>query len=275
MPAANFNRDAFYASLREHEVALAHAMARRLRGERRHATHGDHERWCRAAHCGARAAQVRTAMEASEDIALRELQAALDGMGIDAVWPTLRELCHDFALYMGGSVLAGGMVGGGLDFLVFGSGILPGAIAGTDAGARVGAVLLNLFGVNAVVDDMVDEIPLAMAAYAQGVGQAWGDMPRPGGHAGPAGACWAARQFARGHEILILALLTGIVAELARPGKWGRPDVLGEIRRSARLGPAVARWVEQHGSALAGHPRLQVPYAWRRKADVQLCRVAS
>lgn len=67
----------------------------------------------------------------------------------------------------------------------------------------------------------------------------------------PAGAGARGRYGAAG-----MALLMGIVAYLTRGG--GKlPVLLAEIRNSARLGPKMATWIEQHEADLLTNPALQ------------------
>lgn len=69
----------------------------------------------------------------------------------------------------------------------------------------------------------------------------------------------AAREIARGHVVLMMALLSALLAYLTR----GRGDpaakarILQEIRESRRLGPKVADWVAANEEALARHPGLK------------------
>jgi hypothetical protein len=150
----------------------------------------------------------------------------LSGIELAAIWPILRMVCHDIALYLGGSAMAGATVGGGLGFFVFGVGVIPGAVAGTAIGTQIGSALLGFLGLKSVVGYMIESIPRAAEAYQSGLKDAWGIVPdlRPGSPHAPHyfadqelyGTWFAARELARGHEIVVMALLTGIVAYLTR-----------------------------------------------------------
>lgn len=135
------------------------------------------ETWLREGRYGHRVQQVRQALEESEDIALASLTRSLGGIGLDAIWPILRLLCHDIALYLGGAALAGGLIGGALGFLAAGFGALPGALAGGALGAQAGSILLGFLGLKSVVEYMVDSIPKAAHEYRNGFKAAWGMFP--------------------------------------------------------------------------------------------------
>lgn len=190
---------------------------------------------------------------------------ALGGIGLADVWPILREICHDVALYVGGGAIVGGAIGGGLGVFAFAAGALPGAAAGAALGAQAGNLLLGFFGLKSVVVFMLDSLPRATRAYRQGFFEAWGGMPDLGAYSQDAphygvdrladSTYLAARAFARGHEILILALLAGVVAYLTI-GKGQLPALLAEVRQSARMGPKMASWLEQNEGELLNHPLL-------------------
>lgn len=270
MSTSYFDRSYFYIQLAKVEERLGEAIKRRLRAAGTYSNLRDKSHWGSwffDRNFVGRTANVRKAVEESEGIALRNLHSKLGSIRLDSIWPVIGKICHDIALYLGGSALAGGAIGGGLGFVVFGGGAIPGALAGTAVGMKVGGMLLGFLGLKAVAHYMIVSIPEAAQAYTDGFNSAWGDIPRLDAHSlhGPHyGAEFrmpdthgAARDFARGHEILVIALLMGIVTYLTRGG--GKlPALLAEIRQSPRLGPRFATWVEQNADKLAGHPLLQV-----------------
>lgn len=265
MSSYRFDRSEYYACLLRHDALQDEAIARRRQADCPYlpvAPHWDGFRYMRI---GARAERVRQAITESETIALRALQSRLAGIALDDIWPVLRHVCHDIALYIGGSALAGGAIGGGLGLLVFGGDALPGATAGALLGAQAGDLLLGFLGLKDVVGYMLDSVPRAIREYIDGFREAWGPIPdlRPGSFDGPHyGADYnpgttyiAAHAFARGHEILVVALLAGIVAYLGR-GNGKLTALLTEVRQNARLGPKMADWLAQNEGKLASHPLL-------------------
>jgi hypothetical protein len=121
--------------------------------------------------------RVRKAIDESEVIALRQLQSKLSGISVADIWPILREICHDVALYVGGGMLAGGAIGGGFGMLAFGAGVLPGAAVGAALGGQVGNLLLGFLGLKSVVGYMLDDLPRAAREYQWGFSDAWGRIP--------------------------------------------------------------------------------------------------
>lgn len=265
MSSNRFDRFEYYECLRQQDTLLDEAIARRRLAD---CPHGPFEHRLGLdgyLYIGARVRRVREAVAESQSIALRELQAKLGGIGLADVWPILREICHDVALYVGGGAIVGGAIGGGLGVFAFAAGALPGAAAGAALGTQAGNLLLGFFGLKSVVVFMLDSLPRATRAYRQGFFEAWGGMPDLGAYSLDAphygvdrladSTSLAARAFARGHEILILALLAGVVAYLTR-GKGQLSALLAEVRESARLGPKMASWLEQNEGKLLNHPLL-------------------
>jgi hypothetical protein len=265
MSGIRFDRFEYYECLRQQDTLLDEAIARRRLAD---CPHGPFEHRLGLdgyLYIGARVRRVREAVAESQSIALRELQAKLGGIGLADVWPILREICHDVALYIGGGAVIGGVIGGGLGVFAFGAGALPGAAAGAALGTQAGNLLLGFFGLKSVVAFMLDSLPRATRAYQQGFYEAWGRRPDLGAYSLDAphygvdrladSTYLAASAFARGHEILILALLAGVVAYLTI-GKGQLPALLAEVRQSARMGPKMASWLEQNEGKLLNHPLL-------------------
>lgn len=263
MSSHRFDRRDYYATLRHYEERLDQANA--LRRQQPGLFQPIVETFGWSTLMGVRVSRVRSALADSEAIAQRELQTKLNRINLADVWPALGEICHDVALYVGGGAVVGGVIGGGLGALAFGA--VPGAAAGTIVGAQAGNLLLGFFGLKSVVGYMIDSLPRAARDYQDGFELAWGRAPDLGPYSLDApnfgtdwlqgSTCLAASAFARGHEILIIALLAGMVAYLTR-GKGGLPALLTEVRQSARLGPKMAGWLEQNADRLAGQPLLQV-----------------
>jgi hypothetical protein len=204
--------------------------------------------------------RVRKALDDSGPIARRLIAERLAGIDLSAIWPILIAACQDIALYYGGSVVLGGVIGGVGGALFGGVGAVPGAAAGAAAGSYVGGAVLALLGLKSLVEGLAQSIPEALRCYQDGFLKAWGPVRRerePGldgfGHGDPA---FAAYDLANGHVIMISLVLTGMIAYLTR-GRGDRAVLLNEISRSPRLGPRVAKWVEENWEKLRGHPALQ------------------
>lgn len=214
-----------------------------------------------------RVGNIRTALRQSTSIAGQTLVARLAGIDLSGILGILLDACRDIALYWGGSVLAGGAAGAGVGFFVGGVGAFPGAAVGAAAGAQAGAWVLGLLGLTSLVEGLGTALGQALACYASGIENAWGPTEwHP--HRFPARA---PHDFARGHEILAMALLAAIAAYLSR-GRGDKQMLLQEIRQSPRLGPKVADWVAANEGRLAAHPALNptehlLPMASAAKRD--------
>lgn len=276
MSIAEFDRGAFYSRLARYEQEVLRSIHMPSLLHRHGASHLALTTNPAMFDVGNRVGRVRKALEESQAIALQNLKRTLGEIDLGVVWPVLKEVVLDMALYQGGGALVGGAVGAGLGSLAFGAGALPGLVVGAGLGADAGSFLLGFLGLKSVVQYMRSSLPDATHAYQKGFRYAWGDdaalaaerhgshgrgrihgmdVGGPGSHP-PASVHLAAHQFARGHEILVVALLAGLVAYLAR-GKGNLPGLLAEVRQSARLGPKVADWLERNSSKLAANPRLR------------------
>lgn len=267
MLTSSFDRSTFYSELRATEVRLAEQI-RDCRTRRRASSclSSNHGNWYLGAlrGYGVRVRCVRDALDESEHIALRILRCKFDRISIDTIWPILRTVCHDIALYLGGGAIAGAVVGGGLGFLVFSGGVVHGAAASSVICTRMTAVLVSFLGLRSAVQYMLQNIPRAVDEYRRGCAEAWGPLPDLRSHGGPHygaemninGYGHAGKTFARGHEIIVLSMLTGIAAYITSSrGNVG--TLLVEARQSARLGPNFANWLEQNAENLGKHPLLQ------------------
>jgi hypothetical protein len=225
---------------------------------------------------GHRGRRLREAIELSKWIALRKLKAKLGGIKLDDVWPLLFEICHDLALYIGGSAVAGGVLGAAVGSMGLGIGAVPGALAGTAAGVQIGQMLLGFIGLKSVIEYMLDHLPVAIDEYRKGFLISWGPMPSmqdmfsetPASRYNFESNAMAAGNFARGHEIIIIALLMGIVTYLGR-GKGNLKALIAEASSHSKLGPRFATWLEQNERELSAIPVLQTPRKVGRQAGTE------
>ncbi|WP_426344642.1 DUF6861 domain-containing protein [Pseudoduganella sp. R-32] len=210
-----------------------------------------------------RVERVQRALEQSGDMARRIIVQQLSGIDLSSIWHILIEVCKDMALYYGGSVVAGATVGAVGGAFFGGVGALPGAAAGAAVGSQVGAWVMALLGLKSLIEGMVTAIPEAMEHYERGFREAWGPPPRnertcsyalAGTEQG--NVRHAAFEFANGHVIMIMAILMALLAYFSR-GKGNKALALKEVRESPRLGPKVARWIEENEEKLSRHPALQ------------------
>jgi hypothetical protein len=290
MTTDDFNRDIFYTRMCGEEQALAEAIGKRLQQAGANVKVAAHWHWFQQPHHGDRARQVDAAMQAAAERALLALASRLPGLSLQAVWPVLRELCHDLALCLGGAALSDALVAAGLSTLDVAEGdarplragaagapalpwrgadaLAPGGCAGGDG--RAPAILLRRFiGIDDIADAMRACLPVAVDAYQRGVAAAWGAVPdlRSADSAdapffgadfqlGLSGV--AARHRARGHDTVVMALLAALAAAL-RHDPAGAARLGAALRHSARLGPALASWLARHGPQLVAHALLQGP----------------
>jgi hypothetical protein len=207
-----------------------------------------------------RVQRVRQALFDSGPLAERMIAERLAGIDFTTVWPILIQAVQDIALILGGSVALGTVSGAAVGALFGGVATLPGAVAGASLGGGVGGWVLALLGLKSLAEGLVDTLPEAASCYREGVLQAWGethwereycsDVTRNGN------LYFAAAKIARGHVILLTALLMAMVAYLTR-GKGSRGQLLKEIRESRWLGPKVATWMEKNEKLLVEHPSLK------------------
>lgn len=204
--------------------------------------------------------RVRKALNDSGPMAQNLIVGKLTGINLSTIWPILISACQDIALYYGGSVVTGGVIGGIGGAFFGGVGAFPGATAGAAAGSYVGGVVLAMLGLKSLVEEVGQAISESLGYYQKGFIEAWGPLRQdrqdgfgPSSRGNPLSA---ASDFAQGHVILITAILAGLVAYLTR-GKGDKAVLLNDISRSPRLGPRVARWVEENEGRLRQHPALQ------------------
>jgi len=221
---------------------------------------------------GERVRRVERALNASPALALSLLGQQLNNIDLREIWPILRGILEDVALYLGGPAALGGAIGGGIGFFAGGVGAVPGALAGSAAGAAAGSLLLSLLGLKSLLQTMLASVPKAAECYLRGFTMAWGPVAQDGHRQGDgsrilhrsdfdccASPDFAAEEFARGHVVIVLALLAAIVAYLTS-GRGDLPALLAEIRASPRLGTRMAAWVEQNAEKLKNQPVLQTAH---------------
>jgi hypothetical protein len=131
-------------------------------------------------HKGERVRRVERALHASPDLALAMLGQKLKNIDLRQVWPILRAVLDDIALYLGGPIVLGGAFGGGLGFFAGGVGAVPGALAGAAVGAQAGTLLLSFLGLKSLLDYMVASVPKAAECYLRGFKMAWGPVAEDG-----------------------------------------------------------------------------------------------
>lgn len=169
-------------------------------------------------------------------------------------------MCEDLALYYGGSVLAGGLIGGVGGAFLGGVGAVPGAVAGAAAGGYAGGAILSMLGLKALVEGVAQSVPEALEYYEKGFREAWGPtkQDRQANFGMPSGGSISSASFylAHGHVIMVATILSVLLACVTR-GKGGKAAALKEIGQSPRLGPRVAQWVEQNAGTLSRHPLLR------------------
>jgi hypothetical protein len=266
MDFSRFDRHTFIADLARAEDDATAALSRMLAPYVHYGAAGVPD-W--VFHHGERVRRVERALQASPALALSLLGRQLNNIDLREIWPILRGVLEDVALYLGGPAALGGALGGGIGFLAGGVGFVPGALAGSAAGAAAGSLLLSLLGLKSLVQYMLASVPMAAECYLRAFKMAWGPVAQDGHRQGNGSrilhrsdfACcaspdFAAEEFARGHVVIVLAPLAAIVAYLTR-GRGDLPALLAEIRASPRLGPKMAAWVEQNAEKLKNQPVLQ------------------
>jgi hypothetical protein len=210
----------------------------------------------------ARVDRVRQALEQSGPMARRLVEQQLSGIGIAAVWDILVAACKEIALYYGGSVVTGAVVGGAIGSAAFGVGAVPGAMIGTTVGAHVGTWVLALAGLKELAEGLGNMLPAALDHYERGFREAWGatSSERSDTWRGAAPASGnsytGAWYMAQGHVMMVIAILTALVAYFTR-GRGNKAALMQDIRKSPKLGPKFADWLAENERKLLGHPQLQ------------------
>jgi Novel toxin 15 len=220
-----------------------------------HLSDGLHEQWRRVE-------RVKQAMNLSGSIAFQLICAKLPGIDLTSIWSVLLNACKEVALYYGCSILGGAIVGGAIGSLAAGVGAAPGAVGGAVAGAQVGGWILAWLGLKSLVEYLGEALPQAISHYENGFRLSWGGsapntrMPYEQGSTFAINVDAAASQFAAGHVIVIMAMLSALVSYLTR-GRGDKAKILQEVRQSPRLGANVADWIAKNEAKLLNHPSLQ------------------
>lgn len=208
-----------------------------------------------------RVQRVQQALEISGPIARQLIVERLAGIDLSSIWTVLLDACKEIALYYGSSVVVGAVIGGVAGAFAGGVGAVPGAAGGAALGAQVGGWILAFLGLKSLIEYVTEALPEALKHYENGFRRAWGAPPPNNrmpytGPAIPVNVSGAASDFALGHVIVIMAMLSALVSYLTR-GRGNKAQVLQEIRQSPRLGPKVADWIAHNEGRLLNHPSLQ------------------
>ncbi|KPY93257.1 Uncharacterized protein ALO36_05055, partial [Pseudomonas syringae pv. tomato] len=126
---------------------------------------------------------------------------------------------------VGGSVLAGSIIGGSIGALAYGTGIGAGVVIGGGIGFQLGNVILMALGLSAIADYFYEGLPACLATLHDGLALAWNaEYGTPVGLDPTGGSAArrdsrideASRLLANGQEQLITLLLTAIVTYVMR-----------------------------------------------------------
>ncbi len=196
---------------------------------------------------------VHKALRESGRLSRDLIAGRLAGIDLSSIWHVLLKACEDIAITYAGSTAAGGAIGAAVGFFAGGVGAVPGAAIGAGIGAQIGTWILGLLGLASLLEYLGDSLPQAFGHYDRGLRTAWtaGQQPYGAYHA----INGAASEFAQGHAIVIMALLSAMVAYLTR-GRGDKGALLQEIRNSPRLGPSVADWLVANERKLIEHSQL-------------------
>ncbi len=223
--------------------------------------------------------RVRMALRDSGPMAQKMVERTLSGINLSSIWHILITACEDIALYYGGSVAAGGFIGGVGGVFAGGVGAIPGMSAGAAAGGVVGGWVLALLGLKSLIVGVAQAIPDALRYYEKGFLEAWGPTRHSSrygfGSTARGDPSSAAFLLANGHVLMVSAILS-VLAAYVMKGKGDMPMLLKDIRESARLGPKMAKWVEenqdrlrqQFGQRARGHgtmPHEEAPMSKRKR----------
>lgn len=134
--------------------------------------------------------------------------------------------------------------------LPFGSTVSISVSSGPSS-SQAGLWALNIIGLVSLGEDLAHKLPEALEHYVRGFGIAWGPSSQAYSE-DHLRSFNAGREIARGHVLLISALLLALMAWFTR-GKGDKGAMLQEIRESRRLGPKVAEWVQSNEDKFATH----------------------
>lgn len=209
----------------------------------------------------ARADCLRVAIGRSEEIAASQIlhdfhELDLAGV-IGDILAVLRQCLIVMITSVGGGALIGGIAGG-----VGGAGVgaVPGAAIGAAAGAQVGEWILLAMGLKFLAEYIVQDMPAIACNYREGLRRAWlaatpAPLPQHAVQVNDFALQDAAVTLARGHIAMVVLLLMGVVAYLAK-GRGSIDELAGNIR-GGKLGPRFADWMTRNQGRLRANPRLQ------------------
>ena len=202
---------------------------------------------------------VRDALRVAEDHAVEEIVRAT-GMELRAIAdgfvPGLL-LC--LAIVAGPTAL-GAAGGAALGSLALGIGAVPGAVFGAEVGLEAGIVLLEVFGIGALVAHIGASIVEAFELARRGVTLAWDSVDKHTAGLRSHEVELGGRTLAQAAGVLMRGILQGIVAFLLAKGTSAAaarvPELVAKLRAS-RLGEGFATWVERNWQTLLKEERLK------------------
>uniref|UniRef100_UPI00188F1300 DUF6861 domain-containing protein n=1 Tax=Noviherbaspirillum malthae TaxID=1260987 RepID=UPI00188F1300 len=255
--------DDFQRQAAHHDVSLRLAIEERLASWSFTSSFVSFDSLKRAAHAQFPALRssecVLHALNDSNARARTLLRQELDGIDLSSIWSSLWDVLAESALFLGGGIVIGGAGGAALGFFAGGAGAVPGAMAGAAVGAQVAGHIMTLMGLPGLVEAMSEAAVDVARAYSGGFAHGW-----QAGRQQPEDAALYARHlqqavehFARGHVMLVRALLRAVVQAILRGGA-GKAHLLGELGKS-RLGPGFGSWLQANEGRLVKHAALQPP----------------
>jgi len=224
---------------------------------------------------GHRIDAVHQAMTLSYPIIQMDLKRKWASIEIEQILPVLLQLVKEVSMILGGSVAIGTVAGGAAGAFAFGVGAGPGAMVGGGIGLQVGNLILMALGLSAIAEYFYQGLPACLSTLQEGIATAWHaeEGLKPSGLDPSGGSAAlvqerverAARQLARGHEQLVLLLLTAIVTYLTRGQmKAGVMNSMESIAtRSAKLQAEIsnkqlAGWLARNEQKLLARDELRV-----------------
>jgi len=224
---------------------------------------------------GRRIDAVHQAMTLSYPIIQMDLKRKWASIEIEQILPVLLQLVKEVSMILGGSVAIGTVAGGAAGAFAFGIGAAPGAAAGAGIGLQVGNLILMGLGLSAIAEYFYQGLPACLSTLQEGIATAWHaeEGVKPSGLDPSGGSAAlvqerverAARQLARGQELLVLLLLTAIVTYLTRGQmKAGVMNSMESIAtRSAKLQAEIsnkelAGWLAKNEQKLLARDELRV-----------------
>lgn len=208
-----------------------------------------------------RADCLQLAIERSEGIAAGQIVSDFRELDlrevVNDIIAVLRQCLVVMITSTGGGALLGGIAGG-----IGGAGVgaIPGAALGAAAGTQVGEWLLMLMGLKVLAEYIVRDMPTIAHRYSAGLRQAWlaaspAPLPQQQVRIDAFALQNAATTLARGHVAMVVLLLMGIVAYLAK----GRGNIgeLADNVGNSKLGGRFAEWMVRNEGKLKAEPRLR------------------